>query len=158
MSSLVEKSIPSPVGNLRLIANEQALVALLFPDHRRAPHFETQVKRAHPVLDQAEAELNEYFRAERKRFTTPLAPQGTPFQRAVWEALKTIPFGDTRSYRALAIQVNKPAAVRAVGSANGRNPLSIFVPCHRVLGSTGALTGYAGGTASKQWLLNHERE
>ncbi len=108
------------------------------------------------MLDLAAAELDEYFRGERRAFGTPLAAEGTPFQRKTWDALCEIPFGARWSYAELARRVGNPKAVRAVGAANGRNPLAIFVPCHRVIGSSGELTGYAGGLPIKQWLLEHE--
>src|SRR5207302_31777 len=103
----------------------------------------------------AQRELDEYFQGRRRAFATPRAPRGTDFQRAVWAALLEIPFGETRTYTEIARKVGRPRAVRAVGSANAMNPLSVLVPCHRVLGAGGALTGYAGGTDRKQWLLDH---
>jgi methylated-DNA-[protein]-cysteine S-methyltransferase len=109
--------------------------------------------RTHPLLVEAERQLAEYFAGRRQRFALPLDPSGTTFQRDVWDALQTIPFGETRSYAQIAKQIGQPRAVRAVGAANGRNPLSIVVPCHRVVGSTGALTGFAGGLAVKARLL-----
>jgi methylated-DNA-[protein]-cysteine S-methyltransferase len=108
---------------------------------------------AHPLILEAERQLAEYFAGRRQRFTLPLDPSGTAFQRDVWDALRTIPFGETRSYAQIARQIGHPRAVRAVGAANGRNPLSIVVPCHRVVGSTGALTGFAGGLDVKARLL-----
>ncbi len=111
----------------------------------------------HSILDRAERELAAYFAGRLRRFTIPLAPEGTPFQRAVWAALATIPFGETRSYSDVARAVGRPRAVRAVGAANGRNPLALVLPCHRVIGASGALTGYAGGIDRKEWLLAHEQ-
>jgi methylated-DNA-[protein]-cysteine S-methyltransferase len=110
-----------------------------------------------PVLAEAARQLRAFFAGELTTFDLPLAPAGTPFQRAVWDALRAIPFGETRSYRDVAVGLGAPSAVRAVGAANGKNPLAIVVPCHRVVGSSGALTGYAGGLARKRWLLAHER-
>ena len=107
----------------------------------------------HPVLLEAEQQLREYFAGERREFTVPLDLGGTPFQNRVWRALLSIPFGETRTYTEIARQIGKPAAVRAVGAANGRNPISIIAPCHRVLGSTGNLTGFAGGLQAKAHLL-----
>ena len=104
------------------------------------------------------AEVDEYFALERTEFTVPLAPEGTPFQHEVWKALRAIPFGETRSYLDVANAIGKPKAVRAVGAANGRNPLGIIVPCHRVIGADGSLTGYAGGMERKKFLLDLERQ
>ena len=111
-----------------------------------------------PLLRQAAAELREYFEGERKIFTIPLAPKGTPFQQRVWAALREIPYGATRSYKELAIAVGNEKACRAVGMANNRNPLPIFIPCHRVVGSDGKLVGYAGGLDAKKHLLELEKE
>jgi methylated-DNA-[protein]-cysteine S-methyltransferase len=110
----------------------------------------------HPILVQTERQLGEYFAGTRTAFDLPLDPVGTDFQRRVWRALLTIPYGQTRSYADIARQVGSPAAVRAVGAANGRNPISIITPCHRVIGSTGQLTGFAGGLETKAYLLNLE--
>ena len=148
------------LGPVRLLATNEALVAVYFEDHRRPRHGEARVRDAgsrHRVLDQAARELTEYARGTRSAFTLPLAPIGTDFQRAVWDALARIPLGETRSYEELAHAIGRPRAVRAVGSANAQNPLSIVVPCHRVVGKSGGLTGYAGGMARKEWLLTHER-
>jgi methylated-DNA-[protein]-cysteine S-methyltransferase len=109
------------------------------------------------VLDRAARELDEYLAGTRRSFDLPLAPRGTPFQRAVWEALTAIPYGTTATYAQLATAVGRPAAVRAVGQANGRNPIAVVVPCHRVVGADGSLTGYAGGTDRKAALLDLER-
>ena len=113
---------------------------------------------AHPVLDQAARELEQYFEGKRRTFSSPLAAAGTPFQREVWDALAAIPFGQSRSYAEIATAIGRSRAVRAVGAANGANPLSIFVPCHRVIGADGKLTGYGGGLPAKAWLLGHERK
>jgi methylated-DNA-[protein]-cysteine S-methyltransferase len=156
MSRLVQRTLPSPLGPLRLVADDLALVGIYFPEHRPAPaHAGDDVAR-HPVLDLAARELDEYFAGRRRRFSLPLDPRGTAFQQEVWRALAAIEFGARRSYADLARQIGQPTAVRAVGAANGRNPLSIVLPCHRVVASDGALTGYAGGLAAKQWLLAHE--
>lgn len=159
---LCERSVEiSPaLGALRLVATDDALVAVYFTDHRRPRDVTTRVledDEAHAVLDRAARELAEYANGERTRFTVPIAPTGTDFQRAVWTALSAIPHGETRSYEELARAIGRPRAVRAVGSANALNPLSIVVPCHRVIGKTGSLTGYAGGIARKSWLLAHEQ-
>jgi methylated-DNA-[protein]-cysteine S-methyltransferase len=111
----------------------------------------------HPVLAEAERQIQEYFAGERTSFSVPLDFRGTDFQKSVWAALLTIPFGETRSYSEIARQIGRPGASRAVGAANGRNPLSIVAPCHRVIGTNGALTGFAGGLAAKEALLGMER-
>jgi methylated-DNA-[protein]-cysteine S-methyltransferase len=152
--------VDSPVGRLTLIAENEALVAVLWPedDVRRVPIAgEAMREDAHPVLDETARQLEAYFAGKRTAFELPLRFRGTPFQQAVWTALCAIPFGEVRSYAEIARTIGKPDAVRAVGAANGRNPISIVAPCHRVVGSGGALTGFAGGIAAKQWLLDHER-
>ncbi|RYD65796.1 MAG: methylated-DNA--[protein]-cysteine S-methyltransferase, partial [Sphingomonadales bacterium] len=111
----------------------------------------------HPVLVETERQIAEYFAGKRSAFTVPLDFRGTDFQKSVWAALLTIPFGETRSYGEIARQIGRPSASRAVGAANGRNPISIIAPCHRVIGSNGALTGFAGGLAAKELLLALER-
>ncbi|MFZ6181162.1 methylated-DNA--[protein]-cysteine S-methyltransferase [Nannocystis pusilla] len=156
MTRLVQRSLPSPLGPLRLVASDVALVGVYFPDHRPAPAHAGDEAARHPVLDVAARELEEYFAGRRRGFTVTLEPRGTDFQRAVWRALADIGFGEQRTYAELARAIGSPRAVRAVGAANGRNPLSIVLPCHRVVGTGGALTGYAGGLAAKQWLLAHE--
>jgi methylated-DNA-[protein]-cysteine S-methyltransferase len=157
--TLAASRIGSPLGSLTLIAEDAGLVAVLWPDDdpRRVPLPPAEA-RAHPVLEAAARQLGEWFAGARRGFDLPLAPRGTPFQRGVWAALATIPFGETRSYAAIAREIGASQAVRAVGAANGRNPLSIVLPCHRVVGSAGTLTGFAGGLAAKRWLLAHEAE
>lgn len=153
--NLVAKSMESPVGRLRLVATEERLVAILW-EHERAGRVvldDALEDERHPLLVEAERQLREYFDGERQGFSIPLELRGTPFQRKVWQALLAIPFGGTRTYGQLAEQVGKPRAVRAVGSASGRNPLSIVVPCHRLVGANGKLTGYAGGLEAKARLL-----
>lgn len=152
-------TLPSPVGTLTLIASDAGLVAVLWPDDRpgRVRLGEAIDTPEHPVLTAAATQLTGYFAGTRTRFDLPLDPRGTPFQRAVWAALDTIPFGETRSYAAIAAQIGRPTAARAVGAANGRNPISIVTPCHRVVGAGGALTGFAGGLAAKELLLALER-
>ena len=151
--------IASPVGALTLVASDAGLVAVLWEndDPRRVKLGETIRNAAHPVLVRACAELAEYFAGERQEFTVPLDFRGTDFQKCVWNALLTIPFGETRSYGEIARQIGQPTASRAVGAANGRNPISIIAPCHRVIGSTGRLIGFAGGLAAKEILLARER-
>lgn len=153
------KTMPSPVGTLTLAAGESGLRAVLWEndDPKRVPLGPTLRDDSHPLLLAAETQLREYFAGTRTTFSLPLEFAGTPFQQQVWGALATIPFGETRSYLDLAVQIGKPKAVRAVGAANGRNPLSIVIPCHRVIGRNGSLTGFAGGLAAKAILLNLEQ-
>jgi methylated-DNA-[protein]-cysteine S-methyltransferase len=151
----VSKQVRSPVGTLTLVASDQGLAAILW-EHDRPGRVRLNIEAEddrHPVLLEAERQLEEYFAGRRTRFTLPLDLSGTPFQRQVWRALLTIPFGETRSYAQIARQIGKPGAARAVGAANGRNPVSIVAPCHRVIGSTGALTGFGGGLDVKARLL-----
>jgi methylated-DNA-[protein]-cysteine S-methyltransferase len=151
----VYKTVASPVGRLTLVATDNGLAAILWENDR--PHRVrlnmTAEDNTHPVLVETERQLEEYFAGERKKFTVKLDFAGTAFQRKVWNALLTIPFGETRTYGQIATQIGNPAAGRAVGAANGRNPISIIAPCHRVIGSTGKLTGFAGGLDVKAHLL-----
>ncbi|TDR93180.1 methylated-DNA--[protein]-cysteine S-methyltransferase [Enterovirga rhinocerotis] len=158
--ALSSTSLDTPVGLLTLVAGNDGLAAILWPDDppSRVPLGPLADEPGHPVLLETERQLRAYFAGTLRVFTVPLAFRGTPFQKDVWEALLTIPFGETRSYAQIARQIGRPAAVRAVGAANGRNPISIIAPCHRVVGSTGALTGFAGGIAVKRRLLEFERE
>lgn len=153
--SYVFKTMKSPVGQLTLVGSDRGLAAVLWEDDdpSRVRLGSTQEDPRHPVLLQAEQELNEYFAHKRRTFTVKLDPTGTAFQNKVWNALRTIPFGQTRSYGEIADQIGSRKAVRAVGAANGRNPLSIIVPCHRVIGANGKLTGFAGGLNVKAQLL-----
>ena len=141
--------IASPVGDLLLESDRGKLVCIAF----HADRENDETGGSDPVLAAAATQLAEYFAGERRNFDLPLAPAGTAFQQAVWRALATIPFGEVRSYRDIAGLIGKPAAVRAVGAANSRNPLPIVVPCHRVIGSDGSLTGFAGGLETKRALL-----
>jgi methylated-DNA-[protein]-cysteine S-methyltransferase len=151
--------MPSPVGRLKLVARNSGLVAILWEnDDPARVRLGAMVEQPdHPILIETCTQLGEYFAGCRRAFTTALAFDGTAFQQQVWQALLTIPFGETRTYGEIAHQIGRPTASRAVGAANGRNPISIIAPCHRVLGSTGALTGFAGGLAAKDHLLAHER-
>ncbi|WP_420144943.1 methylated-DNA--[protein]-cysteine S-methyltransferase [Sphingobium sp.] len=157
--SLVETSFPSPVGDLTLVASDAGLVAVLWEDDDpdRVRLTMRDKRPDHPMLVQAAEQLNAYFAGNLRRFTVPLDFRGTDFQRQVWAALLTIPFGETRSYGDIARMIGSPTASRAVGAANGRNPISIIAPCHRVVGANGALTGFAGGVEVKRWLLDFER-
>jgi methylated-DNA-[protein]-cysteine S-methyltransferase len=156
--SYVFKTMKSPVGLLKLVGSDAGLAAVLWEndDPRRVRLEATDEDADHPLLVEAERQLGEYFAGERKAFTVKLDYRGTPFQKKVWEALLCIPFGETRTYGELARQIGSPAAARAVGAANGRNPISIIGPCHRVIGSAGRLTGFAGGLEAKAILLRHE--
>jgi methylated-DNA-[protein]-cysteine S-methyltransferase len=160
MTNRVRCYLDSPLGRLRLVGTDEGLTGLYYPEHRHARNAEAADVERHPVLDLARRELAEYFAGSRRHFETPLAPAsirgGTEFQHEVWSALLAIPFGETRSYGDVARAIGRPRAVRAVGAANALNPISIFVPCHRVVGGAGALTGYAGGLEAKRWLLRLE--
>jgi methylated-DNA-[protein]-cysteine S-methyltransferase len=155
----VYKRMTSPVGTLTLAATDQGLAAVLWENERpgRVRLRITAEANEHPVLAEAERQLEEYFAGRRTQFALPLDLSGTPFQQHVWHALMTIPFGETRSYGAVARQIGHPAAARAVGAASGRNPVSIVAPCHRVVGAAGALTGFAGGLDVKARLLAFEQ-
>lgn len=147
-------TIDTPVGPLALAASDAGLCELTFaPDGAPRHHAATG---PHPVLAEASRQLRAYFEGGLRAFDLPLAPAGTAFQHAVWHALLKIPFGQTQSYTHIARAIGNPAAVRAVGLANGRNPISIIIPCHRVIGADGSLTGYGGGLDRKRWLLEHE--
>ena len=159
--SLSSATMDSPVGRLTLVADAEALVAVLWPsddDTRvRLDHRDVAID-GHCVLSSAKKQLDEYFDRTRSNFDIPLAPRGTDFQIKVWAALRTIPYGVTWSYGDLADAIGQPSAARAVGAANGRNPLSIVVPCHRVVGKDGSLTGFAGGVDIKARLLDLEQQ
>jgi methylated-DNA-[protein]-cysteine S-methyltransferase len=145
-------SISTPIGVLRVYCTDAAITAISLPtdDPPTAPPGE------HALHREASDQLLAYFAGTLRAFDLPLAPAGTPFQAAVWAGLQTIPFGETRTYRDMAEALGRPTATRAVGAANGKNPIAIVVPCHRVIGADGSLTGYAGGLATKAWLLRHE--
>jgi methylated-DNA-[protein]-cysteine S-methyltransferase len=154
----VYKHVLSPVGRLTLVATDEGLAAILW-ENDRPDRVRLQIEaeeNGHPVLVETERQLQEYFAGRLTQFALKLDLSGTAFQRKVWNALLTIPFGETRSYAQIARQIGHPGAARAVGAANGRNPVSIVAPCHRVVGSTGALTGFAGGIEVKARLLAFE--
>ena len=157
---LVYMYMDSPVGALKLVAHDQALVAVMWDneDHKRVRLAELIEARQHPMLRRVKKQLEEYFTGQRQQFDLPLDFQGTDFQQQVWQALLTIPYGEKRSYKDIAVQIGNEKAVRAVGAANGRNPISIIAPCHRVIGSSGALVGFAGGLDKKQILLSLEQQ
>lgn len=157
MSTIRFRHIDSPVGSLTIAASDAGLRAIEFPSNRHPVRRNHEWREGdHPLLRRAQAQLDEYFAGQRRTFDLPLAPQGTPFQREVWFALAAIPYGRTASYAHLAAQVGRPAATRAVGAANGRNPLPIVLPCHRVIGADGSLTGFGGGLPTKRFLLELE--
>lgn len=153
----IETRIDSPLGPLRLLADDHGLRGIYMQRHQGEPLASVGTDTPdHPILLLAATQLREYFAGDRRVFDLPLAAEGTPFQQRVWQALMTLEFGQTCSYGALARAIGQPSASRAVGAANGRNPLSIVVPCHRVIGADGSLTGYGGGEPNKRWLLEHE--
>jgi methylated-DNA-[protein]-cysteine S-methyltransferase len=158
-TTLVSTVTATPIGSLLLVASDRGLRAVLWPDDdpRRVIVGECGEDAEHPTLVAAAVQLAEYFAGDRRDFELPLDPVGTEFQLAAWAALRTIPYGSTVSYGEQAARMGDRRKARAVGAANGRNPLSIVVPCHRVVGASGSLTGFAGGLATKAWLLAHER-
>ncbi len=149
----------SPVGTLKLVAHDQALVAVLWENEnpKRVRLAQLIENKNHPVLLETQQQLNEYFQGHRTQFDLALDFAGTEFQQKVWQALLTIPFGETRSYKQIAEQIGNVKAVRAVGAANGKNPISIIAPCHRVVGASGKLVGFAGGLENKDILLKIEK-
>jgi methylated-DNA-[protein]-cysteine S-methyltransferase len=149
-------TVESPIGELTLASDGEALTGLYMTDQRHRPELPAADGDDDAVLTAAREQLAEYFAGERREFDLPLSPAGTPFQRAVWEALRDIPYGETAGYGELANRLGRPGAARAVGLANGRNPIAIVVPCHRVIGAAGALTGYGGGLERKRYLLELE--
>lgn len=154
---IVHTAVQSPVGPLLLAVSDEGLYAIEFqPSRHPVARAEAWREGDHPLLEQARAQLEEYFAGTRRGFDLPLAPHGTAFQRTVWRTLATIPYGETLSYAQLAARVGRPGAARAVGAANGRNPLPIVLPCHRVIGARGDLTGFGGGLPVKRFLLELE--
>jgi len=145
----------SPQGQMLLVADDAGLSGVYFDGQKYLPQVEQDWRRdaRHAPLRQAKRELSEYFGGGRKRFETALAPEGTPFQQAVWKAISAVGFGKTITYSELALHAGFPGSARAAGAATGRNPISIIVPCHRIVGSNGSLTGYAGGLDRKRALL-----
>jgi methylated-DNA-[protein]-cysteine S-methyltransferase len=148
--------IVTPIGRLTVAVEEDAVRHVLFEKGRYGAAGSESWKRDGSAVREAREQLLAYFAGERRVFDLPLRPAGTPFQQQVWEALREIPFGATRSYRDIALRIGSPKSVRAVGAANGRNPLPILVPCHRVIGSNGTMVGFGGGLPVKQFLLVHE--
>ena len=156
------QTLQTPVGDIIVTADDRAIHHVYYSDKIDLDELQRRVggslyDEPHPLLERAVEQLQEYFAAKRQQFDLPLAPAGTPFQQSVWSALQQIQYGATWSYLELAELLNKPTATRAVGSANGQNPISIIIPCHRVIGKNGTLTGYGGGVERKAWLLELER-
>jgi methylated-DNA-[protein]-cysteine S-methyltransferase len=149
--------VDSPLGPLTLVDDDHSLAGLYLIDQRHRPDPESHGQRDDAVLPALREQLEAYWSGDLRAFTVPLRLAGTSFRQRVWEALTTIPYGETWSYGKLAAEIGQPGASRAVGLANGRNPVSIVVPCHRVVGANGTLTGYGGGLERKAWLLDHER-
>lgn len=152
------QTVLSPAGDLFLVGEGPKLCGLFFAKgwHESAEDYPNAALRETPVLKEAKRQLQAYFARKLRVFDLPLAPYGTEFQKQAWKALSTIPYGETRSYKEQAARIGRPAAVRAVGRANGQNPISIIVPCHRVIGANGKLTGYGGGLGIKEMLLGLE--
>lgn len=154
---IVSRIIQSPIGFLEASANASGICKLCFIDEEAASQEHDSHQESGIHLDLLELELGEYFAGKRRAFTVQLTPVGTDFQQLVWQKLLQIPYGETRTYKQQTNLLGNPEAIRAVASANSRNPIAIIIPCHRVIGSNGSLTGYAGGLPRKKWLLDHER-
>lgn len=155
--NIVYTHVESPIGRLMIATDDAGLRAIEFPENRHPVRREGEWREGrHPWLDEAGRQLGDYLTGARQGFDLPLAPRGSDFQMRVWQALRSIPFGTTWSYAQLARKIGQASAVRAVGTANGRNPLPIIVPCHRVIGADGSLTGFGGGLPTKAFLLRLE--
>lgn len=156
--NLFFKEMDSPIGKLGIVVSDSALVAILMETEKpgRIKLDSMRENKNHPLIQQTEKQLQEYFKCKRTIFDIPVAPQGTVFQKEVWKALQEIPYGTTLSYAQIAKKIKRPKAVRAVGTAIGKNPASIVIPCHRVIGANGHLTGFAGGLETKAALLKLE--
>jgi methylated-DNA-[protein]-cysteine S-methyltransferase len=159
VSKLYTSTMNSPVGLLTIVVSDKGVRAVLWPDEdpKRVPAVDAIDQPDHPIINATTKQLDEYFTGDRQDFDVPLDPVGTEFQQSAWCSLRTIPYGLTVSYGEQAERMGDKRKARAVGAANGRNPISIIVPCHRVVGGGGELTGFAGGVESKAWLLDHER-
>ncbi len=157
-SRLYSRTVTSPLGELTLVASNSGLRAVLWPDEdaRVILPISPEAVTSHPILDAAADQITEYFAGTRRVFELDLDLSGTEFQVTVWKSLALVPYGETSTYGAQADHIGRPKAVRAVGAANGRNPVSIVLPCHRIVGKDGSLTGFAGGLDAKQFLLDHE--
>ena len=149
-------TIPSPIGNLTLTSDGAALTGLYVSGHKAIAQLPVEWAWGESPFESAAEQLERYWSGDLRQFSVPLAPAGTEFQQRVWAALLDIPHGQTISYAELARRIGRPTAIRAVGSANARNQISILIPCHRVIATNGSLSGYAGGVDRKRWLLNHE--
>lgn len=145
----------SPIGVIEIVSVDKAVQSIMFSERDTVIQHQQEIP---DVLLDCYEQLDQYFKGERKEFTFPYEFSGTPFQQTVWTSLITIPYAETASYKNIASSLQKEKAIRAVGNANGKNRLSIVIPCHRIIGSNGKLTGYAGGLWRKEWLLNHERK
>ncbi|TQR14128.1 methylated-DNA--[protein]-cysteine S-methyltransferase [Psychrobacillus soli] len=155
MSKLFQVDYRTPIGVLEIVGTDEAVHSILFAEQGVVVHSLTE--ETPTVLKECYVQMDEYFKGEQREFSFPSISVGTEFQKNVWNALTTIPYGETGSYKDIAISIGNEKAIRAVGSANGKNKLSIVVPCHRIIGSDGKLTGYAGGLWRKEWLLAHEK-
>lgn len=144
-----------PFGTVHIYADDQHLKAVLFKPWNKIP-AQNILNKSNSIIEQTQSQLDEYFKGKRNEFDLPIKADGTDFQQTVWQTLRKIPFGETWNYGQLAQAIGNKNASRAVGAANGKNPISIIVPCHRVIGANGTLTGYAGGLTIKEWLLTHE--
>jgi methylated-DNA-[protein]-cysteine S-methyltransferase len=148
--------VDSPLGALLVTGDGTAITGLFLPSGARPVRPQPKWQRDDPAFAEVARQLSEYFAGSRRAFELPLRPRGSAFQHLVWQTLRTIPYAQTTSYGAIAVELGQPGAARAVGLANARNPISIVVPCHRVVGANGSLTGYGGGLPAKRWLLGHE--
>ncbi len=155
MSNLYKLDYDSPIGVIEILGTDETICSIMFSEKNTVENSK-QVDTP-KTLDECFVQLDQYFKGERLEFTFPYVVEGTDFQKKVWTALTRIPFAETGSYRDIAVSIGSEKAVRAVGSANGKNKLSIAIPCHRIIGSNGKLTGYAGGLWRKEWLLQHEK-
>jgi methylated-DNA-[protein]-cysteine S-methyltransferase len=155
MNNTYKMNYDSPIGTLELVSNDEAVISIMFNDQNENVSVPEVVPQ---VLQDCYEQLHEYFEGKRQEFTFPYMLSGTPFQKMVWNALVDISYGQNVSYQDIAKAIKNEKAIRAVGHANGKNKLSIVIPCHRIIGSNGKLTGYAGGLWRKEWLLNHEQK
>lgn len=160
MSTIQTVHYKSPIGMLRIIGDGSWIYSVEFADEDQQstnPHSKEEMKHLSTPIRDCLSQLDEYFTGTRTEFSLPLSPRGTPFQKKVWKQLQMIPYGETRSYKEMAEAIDSPRAMRAVGGANGKNPLTIVIPCHRVIAHDGSMGGYGGGIDRKEWLLEHER-
>ncbi|WP_413377264.1 methylated-DNA--[protein]-cysteine S-methyltransferase [Alkalihalobacillus sp. 1P02AB] len=155
MNKLHKLDYESPIGVIEIVGTGEAVYSILFSERDKVEHISQD--EVPEVLTNCYEQLDEYFKGLRQEFTFPYLLEGTNFQKGVWKALTKIPYAQTGSYKDIALSIGNEKAIRAVGSANGRNKLSIVIPCHRIIGSNGSLTGYAGGLWRKEWLLKHEK-